>query len=183
MTTPTQIDITSNTLQKGQIREGQQLVAWDCVPDCDIDACPLGNTCTYQHKSNKCALQTEYLQSFIDMTLRTYRSISEDDMFKIGMHIIPLYSNLCRMKIVEKGLREVTYIDAKGNPKVHPVFKEIREIIKVITSLWKDMGFLKIPNPNLPNPTAFVGGREGFGDPNHYASLTQDATNKRNVIR
>lgn len=177
------ISIAKEGLQKGIVRNDKQLVAWDCVQDCDPDRCPIGSKCMYTAKSNpKCALQTEYLQSFVDMIFSTYRYIDEADMFRIGMHLVPLYSQLCRMKIVEKSVGNVTYEDMKGVTRIHPIFREIRDTVKTISSLWREMGFTAVPDPALPS-TTFVNGREGFGDPNHYASLIKDSDNKRNVIR
>lgn len=176
-------NIGSTTICKGEVREGVQLVAWDCIQDCDPAMCPLGQDCDFVGKSHsansKCALQTEYIQSFIDVVLKTFKYLDESDLYKVGMHLVPLYSQLCRHKILEKSVGQVAYIDHKGCPKIHPVYKEIRETIRIISGLWKDMGVTSMPDPTLPR----VADNKGFGDPNHYARLIEGAENKRNVTR
>jgi hypothetical protein len=175
--------ISNASLNKGLVREDKQLVAWDCIQDCVPERCPIGTRCTYKHHSDpKCAVQTEYLQTFVDTIFRTYRYMDEAEMYKIGMHLVPLYSQLCRLKIVELGVGAVTYEDLRGVTKIHPIFKEIRDTLRVISSLWRDIGFTGPNAPALPGDV-FAGGREGFGDPGHYARISQDSDNKRNVIR
>lgn len=179
------ITIGGQSLQKGELRDGKQLVAWDCVQECDPLVCPIGNNCTYVSNKGdaKCQLQIEYIQSFINTVFGTYRYMGEDDMYKVGMHLVPLYSQLCRQKIVEKSVKSLCYEDAKGRVCIHPIYKEMRETMKVISMQWKDIGISAAIDPNLPNPNQFVGGRAGFGDPNHYTNITAGAEIKRNVIR
>jgi len=181
-------NIGNQSIRKGQVRDGMQLVAWDCIQDCVPERCPLGSECDYASKSHqvnggggKCALQSEYIQSFVTVVLRTYKYLDESDMFKVGMHLVPLYSQLCRQKIVEKAVGDVMQLDHRGNSRVHPIYREIRETIRVISGLWKDIGIVSGPIPSLPN--GGIGGKEGFGDPNHYARLIAGADNKRNVTR
>jgi hypothetical protein len=177
------MNIATEGLSKGVVRDDKQLIAWDCIQDCSMENCPISNKCLYIERSNpKCALQIEYLQSFTDMIFRTYRYVDEADMFRIGMNLVPLYSSLCRMKIVEKSIGSLTYEDAKGRVIIHPIYKEMRETMKVIQSLWREMGFMSMGAPGLPDPT-FANGKTGFGDPNHYQTISQGADNKRDVIR
>jgi hypothetical protein len=187
------INIGSQELRKGEIREGKQLVAWDCVQDCVPDVCPIGRKCLYAERSlsrkggGRCALQVEYLQAFVDMIFTTYRYLDDGDTYKVGMMLVPLYSQLCRQKIVEKGVEQLAYEDAKGVTRIHPIYKEMRETMKTITTVWKEMGF-KVPvNPSLPAGALPTGNsvykHGGFGDPTHYATISQGADNKRNLIR
>jgi hypothetical protein len=125
----------------------------------------------------------EYLQAFTDMIFTTYRYLDASDTFKIGMQLIPLYSQLCRQKIVEKSVLRLAYQDAKGVTRIHPIYKEMRETMKTISCLWKDMGFMATPDPKLPGGESKVAGRSGFGDPNHYTEISKNADNKRNLIR
>jgi hypothetical protein len=56
--------------------------------------------------------------------------------------------------------------------------------MKTITTIWKDMGFISVPNPSLPAvPGDKNTGKTGFGDPNHYTEISKNADNKRNLIR
>ncbi|MGD9700588.1 hypothetical protein [Acinetobacter sp.] len=179
-------NIGNQSIRKGIVRDNIPLVAWDCIQDCVPDRCHIGQSCEYAHISHsnkgtggKCALQTEYIQSFISTVLKTYKYLDESDMFKVGMHLVPLYSQLCRQKIVEKAVGDIMQLDHRGNMKVHPIYREIRDTIRVISGLWRDMGITSCMNPSLPSSTP----KEGFGDPTHYAKLIAGAENKRNVVR
>lgn len=181
------ITIGSNTLQKGEVREGKQLVAWDCVQECDLERCPINETCTYRHlaikNDGKCSLQIQYLQAFTDMVFSTYRCMTEDDMFKVGMHLVPLYSQLCRQKIVELSVKSVTYEDNKGVTRIHPIYKEMRDTMKTISTIWKDLGVIGGPNPALPLNGNGTVGRAGYGDPTHYANISKNDNDKKGLIR
>lgn len=175
------IDISSQSLEKGEVRDGKQLVAWDCIQTCN-DACPIRNNCTYKTAYGvACELQKSYLESLTDMIFSTYRYLNDDMLFKIGMQLVPMYSQLCRQKIVEKSILSLTYEDNKGVTRIHPIYKEIRETIKTIGCVWKDIGF----TPLIPDVPAGTPGnkRPGFGDPDHYARISQGADNKRDLIR
>lgn len=183
---PSNVNIANNTLQKGEVREGKQLVAWDCIQDCVPERCPIGTKCVYAPQSASsglCALQQQYLQSFVDVVFSTYRYIDDGDMYKIGMLLVPLYSQLCKQKILEKSLGYICYEDLKGKVNVHPIYKEMRETMKTITAVWREMGFTAGPNPELPREALIGKSNNGFGDPDHYKNITQNAENKRNVIR
>lgn len=180
------VTLGDQSLQKGEVREGQQLIAWDCIQDCVPHNCPIGNNCVYSALSTsdpscKCSLQKQYLQSFVDMIFSTYRYMDEGDMFRVGMHLVPLYSQLCRQKILEKSVDSISYVDNKGNIRIHPIYRELRETMKTITSIWKDMGFQNVANPRLPD--SGIVKNNGFGDPNHYERLLQHADNKRGITR
>lgn len=173
------IDISSDNINKGLVREGKSLIAWDCIQTCDLENCPISETCVYKkNEGDKCKLQVEYLQSLTNMILTTYRYLNDDMLYKVGMQLIPLYSMLCRQKIVEKSVISLAYFDAKGIVRIHPIYKEIRETIKTITVVSKEIGFTDIINPDMPRI-----GREGFGDVNHYEEISKNADNKRNIIR
>lgn len=176
------IDMCNSSMVKGEVRDGKNLVAWDCIQDCRPDSCPIGSQCMYK-ASEKCGVQVQYLQALTDTLFTTYRYLSEEMLFKIGMHLVPLYSQLCRQKIVEKSVGSLCYEDAKGVTRIHPIYKEIRETMKVIVVMWKEMGFNGMPNGANPDVPTFMNNRDGFGDPTHYANLVKDADNKRNVIR
>lgn len=174
-----ELNIANDSLNKGLVRDNKSLIAWDCVVSCDFEQCPIANTCVYKkNEGDKCKLQVEYLQAFTNMIFSTYRYLNDDMLYKVGMQLIPLYSMLCRQKIVEKSVGQLAYFDAKGIVRIHPIYKEIRETMKVIAVISKEIGFTEILNPDLPRV-----GREGFGDINHYEEISKNADNKRNVIR
>jgi hypothetical protein len=170
-----------------RVTENRDLVSWDCIQDCEPEYCPIGTTCVCASTAlspdgnGKCDLQYQYLQEFVNMIFRTYRYVDEGSMFKVGMHLIPLYAQLCKMKIAEKAVRTVSYEDLRGNTKINPIYREIRDVMRTITQMWKELDMdVKAAEPSV---VEFAGGRTGFGDPNHYAALVRDADNKRDVIR
>jgi hypothetical protein len=180
------LNIQANTLQKGEVREGKQLVAWDCIQDCSPAACPIGHDCVYKNASRvtgKCDLQSQYLQSFVETIFRTYRYLDEADMFRIGMHLVPLYGQLCQMKIIAKSVASMAYEDDKGRTLIHPIFKEIRETLKTITVIWKEIGMTGVPVPNLPGGDSSIHKHGGYGDPSHYTEISKGSETKRNVVR
>lgn len=181
------IDMNNHSLCKGEVREGMNLIAWDSIQVCRPEGCPIGaaGICMYAEDSRDapCRVQTEYLQSFVAVVFRTYKSLDEADTYRIGMHLVPLYSQLCRMKLVEKSIEQVLYYDKHGNPGVHPIYKEIRDTIKVISNLWKDIGMRAGPPGAGELTPQFGPGKSGFGDPNHYNNISQGTEKKVNVVR
>jgi hypothetical protein len=61
-------------------------------------------------------------------------------MYRFGMQMLPLYRTLARLKIVEMGVANVMVTAASGKMEVHPVYKEIRETIKLTEMLWRSIG-------------------------------------------
>jgi len=175
------IDISNSSMQKGLVREGKSLIAWDCIQECHTEDCPIRNACLFKplptDEVKKCNVQIQYLNALTDMVFTTYRYLNDDVLYKIGMHIIPLYSMLCRQKIVEKSLINITFLDNKGNIKMHPIYKEIRETMRIISDMWKSVGVLSMPDPEAGT------GRVGFGDNGHYAKISENSDNKKGIIR
>lgn len=179
------IDINSNSMVKGEIREGIDLISWDAIQKCNKDICPIGKSCQVASvlANRPCAVQTQYLQSFVDTVFQTYRGLDESDAYKVGMHLVPMYSQLCRLKILEKAQENVMYYDRHGSPSIHPVYKEIRDTLKTISTLWKDIGIKGGPVGFSNGPTAPGQANRGYGDPTHYDTISKGADNKRNVTR
>jgi len=179
------IDINSNSMVKGEIREGLNLVSWDAIQKCNKEICPIGDECLVAPvlANRPCAVQTQYLQSFIDTVFLTYRGLDESDAYKVGMHLVPMYSSLCRLKILEKSLENVGYFDRHGNPAIHPIYKEIRDTMKTISLLWKDIGIKGGPVGFNDGTIAPGQANRGFGDPTHYDAISRGADNKKNVTR
>lgn len=162
-------NIGSFNLEKGLIREGHKLFAWDGVQDCNEDSCVVVNKCNYIHKG-KCAVHTKYLATLCDTICSTYKYLDEMQYFKIGMHIIPLYSHLLRLKLVEMSLTTIACENNKGMKFIHPVYKEIRQTLGTIHLMWKDLG-MNPGIPDIPNPSN--NDTTINGDPNYYDSLAK----------
>lgn len=189
------LKIGSLTLDKGEIRENVKMFAWDGIQMCtggeidlanidDPNLCPVNHLCSYI-KRGKCAVQVKYLEALYSSILGTYHYLDEPMLFKIGMQIIPLYVHLVKLQIVELSLHGPTYLSDKGNILIHPIYKEIRETLKAIHVMWKDLDLtftfnkkpgLKDANPAAPEDT-------GRSDPTFYKRLTEDNTSMKGVIR
>jgi hypothetical protein len=187
------LKIGSLTLEKGLIRRDVKMFAWDGIQDCtggvfEVDlnnpnppvVCPVNHLCTYI-KRGKCAVQVKYLESLYSSVLGTYSYLDEAMLFKIGMQIIPLYVQLVKLQIVELSLHSPVYTSEKGAILVHPIYKEIRETMKTIHVMWKDLdlAFNFNKKPKLEDE------EKEFerSDPAFYKKLIGDNTSQKGVIR
>jgi len=159
-------------LEKVSNKEGELLLYYslDYVSECD-DACPKFNKCPEQNYGNKCTIMDEYLQGVSSVIFREYKKdLNEEMLWKLGMHLMPLYRFLCRLKLEESALRSVVGFSSKGTPWVHPIFREIRETIKSIEKTWLTV----CPEiPMAPNVRSKNYIDIEDGDPNYYAHLTE----------
>lgn len=124
-------------IHKGATKEGIPVVMWDAVPHCEPETCKMEQVCPYTH-SGKCGVKLKYLNHVYTSLIG---QVNEDDaiaLFKIGFHLVPLYGHLIQFKMEEYGSR-VMYADEKGKRSINPIFREIRETIKVINTIMKDM--------------------------------------------
>ena len=188
------LKIGSLTLEKGEVRKDVKMFAWDGIPLCtggifEVNPddpnppviCPVNHLCTYI-KRGKCAVQVKYLESLYSSVLGTYHYLDEAMLFKIGMQIIPLYVQLVKLQIVELSLHSPTYMSDIGTVMVHPIYKEIRETMKTIHIMWKDLdlAFSFQKKPAL-DPSKEVENERG--DPAFYKKLIGDNTSQKGVIR
>ncbi len=162
-------------IYKGEIRKGVKFFAWDAVQDCSKNNCPAFKKCEFL-KKGKCAVQVKYLKTLTETIQRNYKYLDEMQLFKVGMQIIPLYSHLLRLKLVEMGIEEVIYMNNKGGKFVHPVYKEIRQTLLTITMMWKDLEI----TPHIPDPEMGNSGEEEVdylnGDSSYADNLVKEGS-------
>ncbi len=157
-------------LDKGYVREGIPLVAWDSVQTC-FKKCPITLKCPHFHINKKCEVQVDYLTRVCQSIFGRYKYMDSRSLFKFGMHVIPLYSQLCRLKIIELGVKDLE-LSAKGKIYIHPVYREIRETLKMIVLICKDLELYidgKVPMPGINEE----GDANGWGDPNYYEEISK----------
>lgn len=169
-------------LEKGVIREGHKLFAWDSIQDCKESDCCVAHRCNYLRKG-KCGLQTAYIKTLTNTICGSYKYLDDMQYFKIGMHIIPLYSHLLRLKLLEMSLSDVVYETAKGVKFIHPVYKEIRQTLITIHMMWKDLD-INPGVPPIPDPSGEeFGGKSSpdfvNGDRTYYKRLMEDKSSSR----
>jgi hypothetical protein len=179
-------NIGSLNLDKGIIRDGHSLFAWDAIQDCDVSSCPVSKKCTYL-KRGKCAVQVAYLKRLCNDVCKTYKYMDDLQYFKIGTQIIPLYSHLFRLKLLELSLKEIVYVNPKGVKFIHPVYKEIRQTLSTIHLMWKDLGVTpEIPEmPPLNGKPTLKGRNYIYGDPTYAEKLANMDNNidMRGIVR
>ena len=143
-------------VRRGTSAEGNQLWSWDALIACTAEQCPAATRCHYLTPPltppDKCQVMLKYLKAVTQVIMTNYeKNMDEGQLYRVGMHIVPLYRNLCRFKIYEMGVRNVVERDDKGKKTVDPVYKEIREHIKLLEQMWKSVGItcsaLTLPLP------------------------------------
>jgi len=177
------LSIGDLSIAKGEIRDGVILYAWDSVPDCSVSDCIVFDKCKYI-KQGRCAVQLHYLQALYGAILGTYSTLDDAMLFKIGMQIVPLYAHLIKLQMVELSLDSPIEHTDKGTPYVHPVYKEIRETMKTIFVMWKDLdvtfsySFKPALKPGEETAVDFE-----RGDPTYYKRITEDNKSMKGVVR
>jgi len=144
-------------MEKGTDKDHKfYLIAWDYVEECTREQCPLYEKCDYMKKAlhgtgkklpdgNKCKLQLNYLKHVMVAACMYVGNVSEKDVVKVGYHLLPLYNQLFKLKLVELSGAPVMVHTKDGVPKVNPLFKEIREAMAAISKEWKTLDLKKDP--------------------------------------
>ena len=132
------------SISRGSHPDYGHLILWDNIPDCTGTACPAYAPCHWASKDvpgSKCYAVQNYLRTVTD---KIYHSVgaelTEIQKTRIGLELIPLYRTLIRLKLEEIGVQRVTYTTPKGMLAVHPIFKEIRETVKLIEATMSSIG-------------------------------------------
>jgi hypothetical protein len=114
---------------------------WDYVDRCTED-CVVAEQCQYKMVGN-CKVQYQYMRTVLELVQNEFVNTNSEQLFHIGMHLIPLYRGLCKMKLVEASLKSLQYSTAQGGLRIHPIYKEIREQLKLIDDTWKNLQLKK----------------------------------------
>ena len=151
----------------GQIKDSKDklydLVYWNAVQKCDPSSCGCTELCSSSIAGKPCSVLSSYMGSVFDLMIRTFPGdISEDVIFRIGMHLVPLYKILCRLKMQEFNETEVM-VRGKMGRSINPIFEEIRKTIVSIEKTWQNLGF--IVQDGRKRKDRFVG---HFNDRNYY---------------
>lgn len=121
--------------------EGVTLAMWDVCDLCSADDCPIHDKCHYiKDENKKCQVQTKYISQVFNTLVQQNREYLSDPMMtRMGFELIPLFSHLIKFKIEEAGMRKRVYFDDKGNMKINPVYREIRDIIRTIEMTYRNI--------------------------------------------
>jgi hypothetical protein len=167
-------------LDKGNVRKDVKLFAWDAIRECSPSTCPVSSVCTYI-KKGKCAVLVQYLRALYDSVLSNYKTLDDVSLFKVGMQIVPLYLQLAKMQLLEMSLDSPIYTTDKGANLAHPVYREIRETLKTIHLMWKDLD-LSFSFANRPDPDG-SSDKATSGDPNFYENIVGSGKSQKGIIR
>jgi len=168
-------------LDKGKIRKDVRLFAWDSIRVCNPDECPVSHICTYI-KQGRCAVLVQYIKVLYDSILSNYKTLDDVSLFKVGMQIIPLYLQLAKLQLVEMGLHTPLQTTEKGMMVAHPVYREIRETMKTISAMWRDLE-ITINSFGLVDPSRGSASDDLNGDPSYYDKMTKNNLPQKGVIR
>lgn len=137
--------------------DGVLFPIWNAIQNCEGTRCVAATACTYSMSGHvKCKVILKYL---IQLEHMIYANFSQDleqhDLYRIGMHLVPLYKQLARLKIYEMSMttRAMAEETRSGTTKMHSIFKEIRECIRSIDSAWREIGIGKakrFEDPSVP---------------------------------
>jgi hypothetical protein len=159
--------------------DGLPAIVWDSTSLCD-PKCPVYEKCKAKGLIDKtqgrCPIQAKYVRSVTDILFSAIRARGDDvTLIEVGFLLIPLYSQLAKLKIYESSLNGVyVYTDNKGNPTIHPLLREIRATITNIQMMTKEIlnkNDLRGAIANLKQMANASGGNELEGSANYYAKM------------
>jgi hypothetical protein len=158
---------------KGKFNATSLFYSWDAVPYCRETDCPIVEMCTYaKGPTIKCQIHSQFLKSLSIILYRNFANVlDEPRLYRVGLHMMPLYKMLCKLLIEEHAIQNAIYTDDKGIRRANPVFKEIRDTLQAISKEWRALGLSGASAIGVPDP--FLN-----GDPNFHASLESDRPRK-----
>jgi hypothetical protein len=138
----------------------KRLFSWNAIMPCNhfcsvIEVCPFRNCRKpivedpvqdrdkgHDPRQVKCFVMVKYLKSVSSVILENFgEDLLESELLRVGMHLMPLYKNLCRLKIEEMGISLV--VDTETG-RISPIYREMRATIKDIEGLWNSLGLLEL---------------------------------------
>lgn len=129
----------SLSIHKGKLGE-LAIKMWDVIPVCDAN-CPLWEEeCPYDKSKTRCELRRQYIESVFSSLSNAIENKDEMIMHRVGMLLMPLYTSLISIKL-EIHAKQGSMRSSRGG--VDPIYRELRETIKLIDSMLKDLGIDK----------------------------------------
>ena len=143
---------------------------------CTKSECPIYNKCPYNCKTKtesiKCQFEVQIInQIYVDYMKGIGDMMTQGQMDVFGLTIMPLYIHLVRFQKWQTNITNMIYSDSKGVKRPHPVFKEIRETIKLLNSELRLSGLSNLWVQKFGKRTLPVGMTEEdrkFGDTGRY---------------
>lgn len=175
--------INDMVVHKGDLGEVEKVPfnAWDYIHFCTGESCKISHLCTYEH-SGKCGIERDYLKSVLE-PFNAILTEEEDPILNqwLGLHLIPLYHDLIRIKKAKLIYDEVIMKEFGGGMKVNPLFGELRQQVRMIRQELRDSGIQK-----LLFSRGHIGGGVGvvdndlksyiYGEKGYYESMSSGQT-------
>ena len=176
--------LTNFNVGKGVIG-GHRFAVWDFVGKCQGDECIIHDVCSYkdvnpgtERPTKKCGVERYYMGVVFKPFGELVEKVKDPFIMQwVGLHIIPLYHQLIKLKKFERSLDSPMDTTIKGDVRAHPVLKEIRTVIAAIRAEWKSSGMMEIArdegymSDSLPAP---LDDDDLEGDSDYHDSLYTD---------
>ena len=163
--------------------DGKSLLRWDPATLCN-EKCPIYDDCPYV-KEGRCSLERTYMNGIYNTLISPHPNqgiadmLSDIELQRVGIHLIPLYHQLIRLKKEAFAVKQMTVTNKQGSVNIHPVFKEIREVIRCISKEIKEIGINEKWKRKYGGVVNIEGGSGSIeelmeqGDPNFYDHLSK----------
>jgi len=127
---------------KNGIQDELHYIAVDAIQFCREEECPVHKNCPYvQNSKYKCSVEMKYIEAVVSSIQTMIREdMTQLVLNKITLHLLPLFQQLVRFQIEAYAVDRTIYTTSRGQIRVHPLFKEIRETIKAIEATQKSLG-------------------------------------------
>jgi len=127
---------------------GQQIIILSLFKQCQVDACPIHEYCDHS-QYGYCGFEKEYIENMLGPYIAVLdKNPNPYYIMVFGQQIVPLYLDLARLMIVERGLKKTETSDHKGNKKIHPVYSQKSNLMMAINQIMKTSGFLRFMESN-----------------------------------
>ncbi len=161
---------TKGSFQATGLKEELQIIMFDAIQHCRTTDCPIYDKCPYpKDPMTRCMVEMTYLKAIRTSIWKDVGAkMTQALLNKIGLHLLPLYHQLIRLQMYAYSIADVAYLTARGQIKINPVFKEIRDCIRTIESTQKSMGMApEFLHAMLPEEERLMGLKKAnpdFGD-------------------
>ena len=119
-------------------KDGIVIYSWDYVDRCVWNLCSAHLVCHfYDDKKNPpvggaCKIM-HYMMKGAALTMFDFDTMSKLDIWRVGMHLLPLYRLYCKLLIAEAGEPIVLYRDKQNRLCMNPIHKAISDMAEKIS--------------------------------------------------
>lgn len=121
-------------------QRGNDALFLEYVNRCTEDQCPFFERCGFL-KDGLCGFEASFFVRIVKFLLRLEHEgrITETAFTHCAIAILPLYRQLLQLYKVECSLDGEMFMIENGRQttKIHPVYKEIREVLSKIADMWR----------------------------------------------